>query len=84
MRYAATVHKHQNAGRTFYRLIVAHVNRARFNVFAQDYEQSFAAKYRIKESGDYTSYAKANAAKAEFVESLGFLRIKPGEVSWEN
>jgi hypothetical protein len=71
-------------GRTFYRLIVAHVNRARYDVFSGEYVQSFAAKYRIKESGDYTSYAKANEKKLEFARSLGFLGIKPGEVSWEN
>jgi len=84
MKYAATVHRHAAMGRTFYRLIVAHVNRARFNVFSGEYEQSFAAKYRIKESGDYTSYAKANEKKLEFERSLGFLRIKPEEISWEN
>ena len=46
------------SGKTMgYRLVCAHVNRARYDVFSGQYVQSFAYKYRIAERGDKT---KAN------------------------
>jgi hypothetical protein len=43
------------AGRTFRRLVIAHLNRAQYDFRTGDMVQSFAARFRIIESGDYAT-----------------------------
>lgn len=51
-----------------WRIKIAVFNRARYDVRARDYVQSFAPKYLLAESGDYLEYP-APEVVARFVES---------------
>lgn len=51
--FAATIKKVRSCGNIFYRVVIAHANRAAYNMFEEDYVQSFAPKYIAAESGDY-------------------------------
>jgi hypothetical protein len=50
------------------RIVCAHINQARFDVFSQMYVQSFAPKYIIRESGDYPSVTEK--ALQRFIRQL--------------
>lgn len=82
MRYAATIIQTKSCGRKYFRLVLAHWNRAATDMHTGEKIQSFAAKYRIKERGDFVEYDEANAHREIFEQSLSFLKISPEEIHW--
>ena len=51
-----------------FRLCAAVFNLAKFNIFTQEYETSFAEKYLVDWRGDYTSYKEASDQLLTFVK----------------
>lgn len=58
-----------------YRMVLAVPNRAQYNLRTKDYEQSFAGRFRITESGDYTEEPTPRQV-AEFLDkAMGWHHI---------
>jgi hypothetical protein len=80
--FAATVRQIKSAGRVFYRVVVAHANRAQFDIFSGEYVQSFAPMYRVFESGDYVNMPDAIRAQAIATRGTKFNNIAPDHIDW--
>lgn len=53
-----------------FRLVAAIPNREAFNYYKQEYIQSFAKRFIIKELGDFPGVEGANAMKREFEQRI--------------
>ena len=58
-----------------YRIVLAHPNKARYNVFADEYTQSFDSKYRLRESGDTSEYPNPLKIQRFLQESMRWHNI---------
>ena len=83
MKYAAKVKKLTAMQNTFCRVVIAHINLARFDVRAQEYTQSFAPKYLIAESGDYVDYPNDDTVWQALARMVKLRSINPkDELEW--
>jgi hypothetical protein len=82
MQYAATIKTVRNCGNQFFRIVLAHHNRARFDVFYQEYTQSFAPMYIMAESSDYVDVPDDDTVMEQISNMLWLRGIEVEEITW--
>lgn len=79
MQYAATIKTVRAMGRTFKRVVVAHINLEGTDFYGNRV-QSFAPRFVIAQSGDYREAPKGVPADLE--RTLQYKRIDPDQLRW--
>jgi hypothetical protein len=82
MRYAAKLKAVTAMGNVFYRIVLAHYNRARYDVCYEEYVQSFAPCYIIDESGDYVTPPDDDTIMEQLGHLVWLRGIDTAEIEW--